>query len=253
MLSCFSRVLLFATGWTVAHQEFCPWNSPGKNTRVGSHSLLSGSSQPRDQNWIFCGFCIAGRFFTAEPSGKPHHKVGMFFKSLCPHCKLSLQKRCAKGNIPARPEENINRPEGKFGQVHWIIAHDQWQQDQLGWQHYFHMICKDIKTVSPKGNQSWIFIGRTDAEAETPTLWPPDAKNWLIGKDPDAEKDWRWEEKGTTEDEMVGWHHWLYRHEFEQTPGVGDGQGSLMCRSPWGLQRVGHDWVTGLSWTIFTL
>ena len=80
-----------------------------------------------------------------------------------------------------------------------------------------------IKPVNPKGNQSWIFIGRTDAEAETPILWPPDAKNWLIGKDPDAGKDWRLEEKGTTEDEMVGWHHQLDGHEFEWTPVVGDG------------------------------
>ena len=74
---------------------------------------------------------------------------------------------------------------------------------------------KDIKPVDPKGNQSWIVTGRTDAEAEAPILWPPDAKNWLIGKDPDAGKDWRQEEKGTTEDEMAGWHHWLNGHEFE--------------------------------------
>ena len=74
--------------------------------------------------------------------------------------------------------------------------------------------CKEIQPVHPKGNQSWIFIGRTDAEAETPLLWPPDVKNWLIGKDPDAGKDWRWEEKGTTEDKMVGWHHWLNGHEL---------------------------------------
>ena len=83
--------------------------------------------------------------------------------------------------------------------------------------------CKEIKVVNPKWNQSWIFIGRTDAEAEAPVLWPPDAKNWLIGKDPDAGKDWRQEEKGTTEDEIIGWHHQLYGHEFEQAPGVGDG------------------------------
>ena len=82
--------------------------------------------------------------------------------------------------------------------------------------------CKEIKSVNPKGNQSWIFIGRTDVEAETPILWPPDVKNWLIGKDPDAVKDWRQEENGTTEDEMVGCHHQLYQHEFEQPPGVGD-------------------------------
>ena len=89
-----------------------------------------------------------------------------------------------------------------------------------------------IKSVNPKGNQSWMFIGRTDAETEAPILWPPDAKNWLIGKDPDAEKDQRQEEKGTTEDEMARWHHQLDAHEFEQAPGVGDRQGSLSCYSP---------------------
>ena len=93
---------------------------------------------------------------------------------------------------------------------------------------------KKIQPVHPKGNQSWIFIGRTDAEAETPILWPPDVKNWVIGKDPDTGKDWRLEEKRTTKDEMVGWHHRLNRHEFEQAPGDGEGQGSLTCCSPWG-------------------
>ena len=94
--------------------------------------------------------------------------------------------------------------------------------------------CKEIKPVNPKGNQPWIFVRRTDAEAETPILWPPDAKSQFIGKDPDAGKDWRQEEKGTAEDEMVWWHHWLDGHEFEQAPGVGDGQGSLVRCSPWG-------------------
>ena len=93
--------------------------------------------------------------------------------------------------------------------------------------------CKEIKPVHPKGNQSWIFIGRTEAEAETPIFWPPNAKNWVIWKDPDAGKDWRQEEKGMTEDEMVGWHHRLNGHEFEQTLGGGEGQGSLACCSPW--------------------
>ena len=93
--------------------------------------------------------------------------------------------------------------------------------------------CKEIQLVHSKGNQSWIFIGRTDAKAEAAIFWPPDAKNWLIGKDPDARKDWRQEEKGMTEDEMVGWHHKLNRHEFEQAPGVGDRQGSLACCSTW--------------------
>ena len=94
--------------------------------------------------------------------------------------------------------------------------------------------CKEIKPVNPKGNQSWIFIGRTDGKV--PILWPPDAKNWLIGKDPDAGKDWRFKEKWMTEDEMVGWHHQLDGHEFEQALGIGNGQGSLACS-----ERVGHD------------
>ena len=112
--------------------------------------------------------------------------------------------------------------------------------------------CKEIQPVHPKGNQSWLFIGRTGAEAETPILWPSDVKDWLTGKDSDAEKDWRQKEKGTTGNEMVGWHHWLSGHEFEQTPGVGDGQGGLVCCSPLGSQRVGHDWATELNWALPT-
>ena len=94
--------------------------------------------------------------------------------------------------------------------------------------------CKEIKPVNPKGNQTWIFIGRTDAEAQTPILWPPDAKSWLIGKDPDAGKDWRQTERGMTEDEMVGWHHWPKGHEIEQALGDSEGQGGLASCSPWG-------------------
>ena len=108
--------------------------------------------------------------------------------------------------------------------------------------------CKEIQSVHPKGNQSWIFIGRTDAEAETPILWPPDGQTQLIGKNPDAGQDWRQEGKGTTENEMFGWHHQCDGHEFEYALGVGDGQGSLVCCSPWG-RRVGHDWATELDWT----
>ena len=98
-------------------------------------------------------------------------------------------------------------------------------------------------------SQSWIFIGRMDAEAETPVLWLPDEKNWLIWKDPDAGRDWRQEEKGTTEDEMVGWHHQLSGHTFESTPGVGDEQGGLHSM---GSQRVRHDWATELNWGIIS-
>ena len=110
---------------------------------------------------------------------------------------------------------------------------------------------KEIQPVHPKGNQSWIFIERTDAEAKAPILWPPDVKNWHIRKDPDAGKDWSQEEKGTTEDVMVGWHHWLDGHEFEQALGVGDGQGSLVCCSPWGCKE--SDATERLSWTELNL
>ena len=107
--------------------------------------------------------------------------------------------------------------------------------------------CKEIKPVNHKGNQFRIFIGRTDAKAETPILWPPDAKNWLIRKDPDAGQDWRQEEKGTTEDEIVGWHHRFNGHESEHALGVGDGQGSLACFSPWGHKE--SDMTELLNWT----
>ena len=107
--------------------------------------------------------------------------------------------------------------------------------------------CKEIQPVHPKGNQSWIFIERTDAKAETPILWPPDGKNWLIGKTCNAGKDWRPEEKGMTEDEIVGWHHRLDGHEFDHAPGVGDGQGGLACCSPWSHKEL--DMTKQLNWT----
>ena len=104
-----------------------------------------------------------------------------------------------------------------------------------------------MQPVHPKGDQSWVFIGKTDAEAETPTLWPPDVKNWLIGKDPDAGKDGRQEEKGMIEDEMVGQHHWLDGHESEQVPGVVNGQGGLAYFSPWSHKK--SDTTEWLNWT----
>ena len=107
--------------------------------------------------------------------------------------------------------------------------------------------CKEIQPVHPKGDQSWIFFGRTDVEAKTPMLWPPDAKNWLTGKDPDAGKDWRQEEKGTTEDDVSGWHHRLDGHELEWTSGVGDGRGGLAWCGPWGCKE--SDTTDWLNWT----
>ena len=113
----------------------------------------------------------------------------------------------------------------------WIVVLEKTLESTLDW--------KNIKPVNPKGNQSWIFIGRTDVEAKALILWAPDVKNRLTGKvnHPDAGQDWRQEEKGPTEDEMVGWHHRINGHEFEQAPGVGDGQGSLACCSPWGCKE----------------
>ena len=107
--------------------------------------------------------------------------------------------------------------------------------------------CKEIQPVHPKGDQSWLFIGRTEAEAETPVLWPLGVKSWLIWKDRDTGKDWRQKEKGTTEDEMVGWYHQLNGHEFEWTLGVGDGQGGLLCWGPWDRKEL--DTTERLNWT----
>ena len=120
----------------------------------------------------------------------------------------------------------------------WTVVLEKTLESLLG--------CKEIQPVHPKGDQSWIFIGRTDAEAETLIFWPPDAKNWLIWKDPDAGKDWRQEEKGT-EDEKVWWHHRLNGHEFGWALGVGDGQGGLACCSSWGHKE--SDTTERLNWT----
>ena len=111
--------------------------------------------------------------------------------------------------------------------------------------------CKEIQPVHPKGDQSWVFIGRTDAEAEAPILWPPDVKSWLIRKDPDAGKDWRQEEKGTTEDEMVGWHHWLNGHGVSSGSWWWTGRPGVLQSV--GLQRVRHCWATELNWTEYSL
>ena len=106
---------------------------------------------------------------------------------------------------------------------------------------------KEMQPVHSKGDQPWVFFGRNDAKVESPVLWPPHEKSWLIGKDSDAERDWGQEEKGMTEDEMAGWHHWLDGYEFEWTPGVGDGQGGLACCNWWGCKE--SDMTEWLNWT----
>ena len=121
----------------------------------------------------------------------------------------------------------------------WTVVLEKTLEGPLG--------CKEIRSVCPKGDQCWMFIVRTDVEAETPILWPPHVKSWLIWKDPDVGKDWRQEKKGATEDEMVGWHHWLSVHEFEQALGDGDGQGGLACCSSWDHKEL--DMTKWLNWT----
>ena len=111
--------------------------------------------------------------------------------------------------------------------------------------------CKEIQPVHSQGDQSWVFFGRTDAEAETPIFWPPNVKSWLIGKDSDAGRGWGQEEKGTTKEEMAGWHHWLDGRESEWTLGVGDGQGGLACCNSWG--RKESDTTERLKWTVTSI
>ena len=120
----------------------------------------------------------------------------------------------------------------------WTVVLEKTLESPLAW--------KEIQPVHPKGDQSWVFVGRTDAEAETPILWPPHVKSWLVGKVPDAGRDWGQEEKGTTEDEMAGWHHWLKGHKSEQTLGVCDGQGGLVCYDSRG--RKESDTTEWLNW-----
>ena len=131
-----------------------------------------------------------------------------------------------------------------YGCESWTIKKAECQKNWCFWTVVLEKILespldsKEIKAVSPKGNQPWIFIGRTDAEAKAPILWPPDVKKWLLGKDPDAGKDWG-QEKGVKKDKTVGCHHWFSGHEFEQTWGDSEGQGSLLCCSSWGRKESG--------------
>ena len=135
-----------------------------------------------------------------------------------------------------------------YGCESWTVKKAEcWRIDTFELCCWRRLDCKGIQPVHSKGDQSWVFFGRNDAKAETPILWPPHAKSWLIGKDPDAGRDWGQEEKGTTKDEMAGWHHRLDGHEFEWTLGVSDGQGGLVCCNSWG--RKESDTTEWLNWT----
>ena len=192
--------------------------------------------------------------------GKSGNSDRFYFLGLQNHCRWWLQPWSWKTLAPWKksydqPRLHIKKQsyhfpnQGLYSQCHVFSCHhvQMWELNHKegwvpkNWCFWTVLLektlespldCKEIKPVNPKENQPCIFIGRTDAEAEAPILWPPDAKSLLIGKDPDAGKDWRQEEKGKTENEMVGRHHWLNAHEFEQVLGDGEGQGSLMCCIP---------------------
>ena len=139
-----------------------------------------------------------------------------------------------------------------YGCESWTVKKaEHWRIDVLncgvGEDSWESLDCKEIQPVRSKGDQSWVFIGRTDVEPETPVFWPPDVKSWLIGKDPVARRVWGQEEKGTTEDEMAGWHYWLDARESEWTPGAGDGQGGLACCDSWGHKE--SDTTEWQNWT----
>ena len=177
-----------------------------------------GSSQPREWTQVSS---IASIFFTSWTTREALTNLDSILKSK----DITLQTKVCLVKAMVFPVV-------MYGCESWTIKKAEcWRTVVLEGTLESPLDCKEIQPVHPKGNQSRIFIGKSHAEAETPILWPPDAKNWLTGKDPDAGKDWRWEEKGTTEDETVGWHHRLDGHRFEQASGVGDGQGSLACCS----------------------
>ena len=131
--------------------------------------------------------------------------------------------------LPWEPHEQYKEGWALKNWIFWTVVLEKTLETPLD--------CEEIQPIYPKGNQSWIFVGRTDGEAEAPTFWPPDAKNWIIGKDSDAGKDRKQEEKGMRENEMVGWYHWPSGHEFGQTLGSSEGQESLMCCCPWGRKE----------------
>ena len=204
-----SRVRPLATHGPQPTRPLCPWDFPGKSTGVGCHCLLRPRQHIKKQRHYFVNKGPSSQGYSFSSS-----HVWMW--------QLDYKESWVPKNW-----------------CFWTVVLEKILESPLD--------CKEIQPVHPKEDQSWVFIGRTDVEAETPKLWPPDANSWLIWKDPDAGKDWVQEEKGMTEDEMVGWHHRLNGHEFGWTPGVGDGQGRPGVLWFMGLQRVRHDWATELN------
>ena len=174
-----------------------------------------------------------------------------------PNLNSILESRDINLLTNVRPIKAMVFPVVKYGCESWTIKEAEcWRIDAFETVVLEKTLeslldCKEVKPFNSKRNQSWIFIERTDAEPEAPILWPHDEKSWLIGKDPDSGKDWRQVEKGMTEDEMVGWHHRLDGQEFEQAPGVGDGQGRLAFCNPWGIKEL--DTTEQLNWIVTIL
>ena len=222
--------------------------------------MASGPIASWQINWetveTLTDFILGGSKITAD--GDCSHEI----KTLVPWKKSYDQPRQhIKKQTFYFANKHISSQGYGFSSSHvWMWELDYWedwvQKNWCFWTVVLEKIlespldCKEIQPVHPKGNQSWIFIRRTDAEVETPVLWPPDAMNWPIGKDPDAGKDQRWEEKGMAEDEMVGWHHRLNGHEFEQALAVDDRQEGLACCSPWDCREL--DMTEWLNWTELT-
>ena len=234
--------LLGASDSLKPHRLYSPWNSLGQNTGVGTLSLLQAIFPNHGSNPGLP--CYRRILYQLSHKGSPitliYDSINLSLRLLRIGAKCWLFIRHADRN-GKKPKMVMQNPvcreqighQGEKGRVERNLADWDWL-DTI-----------DIQPVHPKGDQSWVFIGRADVEAETPILWPPDAKNWLIWKDPDAGKDWSWE-KEMTEDEMVEWHHRLNGHEFEWTPGVGDGQGGLVCCRPWGCKEL--DTTERLNW-----
>ena len=227
-VSCFSRVCLFVTPWTVARQAPLSMGFPRQEYWSGLPCPPPGElPNPWIELLSLMSPALAGGFLTTSTTWEAYVYLYIY--------------------IDIYIERDVYIYTYNIADMH-ICIHYSFYSFMRPWLFPKGKFLKfrKIKPVNPEENQFWIFTGRTDAEAETPVLWPPDAKNWLIGKDPVAGKDWRQKEKGPTEDEMVGWHHRLHGHEFEQISGVGDGQRRLACCSSWGC-RVGHNWATELT------
>ena len=207
-----------------------------------------GSSRPRGQTWVSC---IISRFFTVWATGNIL-KIWMCNRHmwLLPSIIQKQRYRFADKGLYSQSYAFSSSHVQMWEVYHkegWVLKHWCFRTVVLEKTFESPLDCKEIQPVHSKGDQSWLFFGRNDAKAESPGLWPPHAKSWLIGKDSDAGRDWGQEEKGTTEDEMAGWHHGLNGRESEWTPGVDDGQGGLACCGSWGGKE--SDTTERLNWT----